>query len=76
MAVLGVLFGVGLSIVALILPFVASAAAKGARTRTRAALELVEQRGERVLALKQGTIQLRTGLRKLLPTTGQLQAGS
>jgi hypothetical protein len=65
MAVLGVLFGVGLSIFALVLPFVAGAAAKGAQKRTREALELVKQRGERVEALKQQTIELRSTLRKL-----------
>ena len=75
MAVLGVLFGVGLSIFALVLPFVAGAAAKGARTRTRAALELVRQRGARVEALKQQTIELRSALRKLRPSNG-VKAGS
>jgi hypothetical protein len=68
MAVLGVLFGVVLGVCALVLPFVANSAAKGAQTRTRAAFELVKQRGARVEALKQRTIQLRTALRKLLRT--------
>ena len=65
MAVLGVVFGVVLTIGSLVLPFVASAAAAGARTRAREVRELARLRGARVGALQGGILRLRTALRAL-----------
>jgi len=62
MAVLGVLFGVVLGVCALVLPFVASAAAAGARTRTKDVLAQVKLRGKRVEALQGGVHRLQQAL--------------
>jgi len=65
MAVLGVLFGVVLSIGALLLPFLAYVAAGGARTRAREVAELARARGGRADGLANRTRLLRAAVRKL-----------